>query len=552
MRGLRRGPSDVSSRITRGAVPLAVCLGLVGACATRTTNDGFTSSSAGPLIDRQARDQVLQSIGDRLRRDWGENDKACENSVSATTFPFEIEKVGYEKDVFALQTRFRHEELRKVLKVPKDAAENNVDLCTDTRQSRPLVLLATGSSNEVDRANSLNLSKEQLNSLGVNADPEQLGTGEYIFANFFHMKRFWIARIDTSKIAQTYLQVEHFPVIRTNPAGSSEGSDDSGNLAGPSDARDNGADEAKKNESGLQKVGRILNSEVSVQGLLAAQKSLVNLPADKLINWIDKNIAGHTQIRVTSEIPIVLVEQLVKKDAKSVQVIDKDIFDFVITSEAQGTVAQTGDLGYDPVKAIAPLFFSVNKVTSLHEKYSDMVVRQRHWVEQYPMKLKEPFQKIFSRYIQMSTANWAAMTAKDAKAQAGAIYKTFDINPVTALNKARNCTTEIVVLLENKSEGTLATGLKAFLQNLTLQRVYPMLLDETLKEAKIIDAENTFPAMDSNGDRLVKVPEDTTLEFVRSHFKDPTVCAQYFRADEESAGKWCSSWQSTLFGGSAP
>jgi hypothetical protein len=517
----------VIGKLKHCTLPLFVIL--VSACATRRSNDSAVRENKDEFteiaINREQRNDVLGRIQKRIAEEtepsgkgvlkWGKGAPECQSNE----FAFGVSKAGYELDAFELRAKFLNPALTKTLKLKTPVDKSELSICTDTRQSRPMIVLSSGI--EAARKDSLELNTDDLKALGVSDGTAK--TGEVIIANFFHLKRFWIARIPLSGIEKTYFQLEHFPVL---PAAAGESEN---------------------------------------QGVIRNLR-------DKAITFANKNIAGHTQIRAKfkSETPVTLYEQVTRSDAQVVRQIN--LFDIVLSSEAQGTLAQVGPNGYDPVKAKNPLFFSVNKIVSVHEKYSDMVVRQRHWVEQFHLHIdgskkqeagdsktksteNPSFGQVFTRYIEMSRMNWQAMTQADPSAQEPAVYRTLDATVPTRFtkNKTRNCTTELINVLEVDGRGSRFQNIKAWGQDITLKRAYPMFLGFALNELGLITLDKPEPGMDGDGnlptEEKLKATDDS-LRDVREHFADLETCRIYFGNDEDRAK--CLSWKKVIFPTSGP
>ena len=263
----------------------------------------------------------------------------------------------------------------------------------------------------------------------------------------------------------------------------------------------------------------------------------------KFLDWANNNIAGHTQLRLHFGAPLVeLTEQVLKKNNSQPRVVK--ISDIVLTSEAQGAVNQN----YDPVSAAKPLFFSVNKMVSLQEKYSDMVVRQGNRVEQFRVAgSSAPTPKVLvENYLSMAKKNWRAMTEISAAKQDPAIYITVDFKPIG--NKSRNCTTEVITALEAGRNRGLLEKAEAKLQDISFKRLYPVLLPGALKDMEYIGPSADLDTMDAkkseNGNPVRFMSGDATLDSVRKHFLDIATCRSYF--GNESDRKKCEEWKSQL------
>ncbi len=506
---------------------------LTAACATRRSNNSAIRQADGEFttitVNREQRNEVLERIQKSIEENpepgakgilkWGKGAPECQSSE----FAFGLSKTGYELDAFELRAKFLNPALtKKILKLKDPLDKNELRICTDTRQSRPMIVLSSGI--EAAKKDSLELSPDDLKALGVTDGPAK--TDEVIVANFFHLKRFWIARIPLNGVEKAYLQLEHFPVIPTNNK------------------------EKKYNEE-----------------LLAGKAKSFETMKARFAAWADNNVAGHSQVRVQfkAESPVTIYEQVIQSDKNIVRIAQ--LRDMVLSSEAQGTLVQVGDKGYDPVKAKNPLFFSVNKLVSLHEKYSDMIVRQRHWVEQFHLHIdgsqKESanenkrtgtenpsFAEVFTKYIQMSRTNWQAMTKQTDRDQDPAVYRTIDFTIPTPFtkNRTRNCATELMTLLEVDGRGTGSKGRTAWWQDVTLKRAYPVFLGIALDELSLIDLEKQDPGMDGDGSvkgaEKLKATDDSLLR-VREHFADLETCRIYFGNDEDRAK--CDSWKKVIF-----
>ena len=509
-------------------------------CATRKSNDSAlrqeTQKDAQEFttvqVDRAERDTVLAKIRERIEGEketdsektlkWGKGAPECASSE----FAFGVSKAGYELDAFELRAKFLNPALAKTLKLKTPVEKGDLRICTDTRQSRPMILLSSGIV--AAKKDSLQLDNDQLKALGIAEGVAK--DGEIILANFFHLKRFWIARIPLNGVEKTYVQLEHFPVMPTNNK------------------------EKKYNEE-----------------LQAGNINTFKTVKERFASWADNNVAGHSQMRAQfkKETPVTLYEQVIRSDGKIVKITQ--LRDIVLSSEAQGTLAQVDDNGYDPVKARNPLFFSINKIVSLHEKYSDMVVRQRHWVEQFHLHVdgsqKESsnenqktqadnpsFAEVFNKYIGMSRTNWQAMTKQNEREQDPAVYRTLDLTIPTPLtkNRTRNCSTELITVLEVDGRGRGAKGRNAWWQDVTLKRAYPVFLGLALDELNLIDLEKPEPGMDGDGglsgtEKLKAT--DESLADVRKHFADTPQCEIYFGNAADKAK--CLTWKAVIFPASA-
>lgn len=509
------------------------------ACATRKSNESTVrevstkqneNEFTNVQIDRTERDRILALIRERIDGEkeagsqttlkWGRGAPAC----ASNEFAFGLSKQGYEPDTFELRTKFENSFLKKVLELPSSLAEEDTSLCTDTRQSRPMIVLSTGI--ESAQKDSLQLSEDELKPLGVTDGVAK--EGEVILANFFHRKRFWIARISLNGVEKTFLQLEHFPVLSANN------------------------EEKKYNED-------LRSGNISSLGTIK----------QRFASWANNNVAGHSQMRAQfkKESPVVLYEQVILANASALR--QTRLRDIVLSSEAQGTLAQVGPNGYDPVKARSPLFFSINKIVSLHEKYSDMIVRQRHWVEQFHLHIdgsqknvagdkqqeqteNPSFAEVFTNYMRMSRKNWQAMTKQKEKEQDPAVYRTLDLTPPTPFitfikNRTRNCATEVITALEVDGRGKGAKARKAWWQDVTLKRAYPMFLGLALDELGLIELDTPEPGMDSdgslNGDEKLKATDESLAE-VREHFANKQRCEVYFGNANDKAK--CLSWKQVI------
>jgi hypothetical protein len=452
-----------------------LCLAVLpaAACVPQKADDASDSLAAGAAqVPAAARAKLLSSIADRIAKDPSLGNGASE--CARRDFAFGASKKDYEQDAFELRAKFLTGNLG----------------CTDTRQTRPPLVLSSSNT----KLKGL-LNAKELEILGVKGGPAK--PGEVIVANFYHLKRFWIARIpmDAVKKENVIYQLEHFKITDKQV-------------------------EAGRNNHALFK---------NVKG--------------KFLDWANNNIAGHTQLRLHFGSALVaLTEQVLKKDQKQPRTFN--ISDIVLSSEAQGAENQA----YDPVSAAKPLFFSVNKMVSLNEKYSDMVVRQGNRVEQFRVSGQSaptPV-RLIENYLSMAKTNWRAMTRSSAAEQGAAIYSTVNFNPIN--NKSRNCTTEVITALEAGRERGLLDRLQGKVQDFTFQRVYPILITGALKKMEYIGANAEMPNMDANesvnGKPVRFKSDDSSLKSVRQHFLDIATCKSYFGADSDKAK--CAEWKAQL------
>lgn len=409
----------------------------------------------------------------------------------ATTFAFDESREGYEPDAFELHPLFRGREL----KVTSDA-----ERCTDTRERRPPLVLSSGIQGT---ASILPKDREGawLQALGVGAPAAR---GEVIVANVFHLKRFWIARIPIASLKKQDIifQLERFPVLP----------------------------EPKLDATTQSKVLKF------VQGAKA-----------NFTEWANENLAGHTQLRLDFQDDAVqLTEQVLRLDQDTPRVVRID--DLVLTSEAQGTSTQV----YDPVKAIEPLFFSINRITSLEEKYTDMVVRQRHQVDQKKVtgtRAPKP-ETLLAFFLGMARGNWKAMAAAQEKDQDDAFYRTVDFRPPSR-NLTRNCTTEVVTALEAGKKGGFLGFVQGRAQDLALQRLYPIFLSGALERSGFITGEGSvLPdmdrfAQDEAAGQFTLKEKDPTLTALRTRLQqdDLKVCEAFLKPEERPR---CREWASLI------
>jgi hypothetical protein len=150
----------------------------------------------------------------------------------------------------------------------------------------------------------------------------------------------------------------------------------------------------------------------------------------------------------------------------------------------------------------------------------------------------------------MSRTNWQAMTKLTDRDQDPAVYRTIDFTIPTPFtkNRTRNCATELITLLEVDGRGSGSKERKAWLQDVTFKRPYPVLLGLALDELNLIDLQKEDPDMDGDGevsgpDKL-KATDDSLLR-VREHFADLETCRIYFGNDEDRAK--CDSWKKVIF-----
>lgn len=453
----------------------AISLAPVFACQPSQTGETGESLAARLVqASETPRAKLLRSIADRIAKNPGLGNGPAD--CARKDFAFEVSKGEYEQDAFELRAKF---------------LKGNLG-CTDTRQTRPPLVLS--SSNP--KLQGL-LSAEELKILGVKGGPAK--PGEVIVANFYHLKRFWIARIPLTALKKdnVILQLEHFKITENQVA----------------TGQRNGA------------------------------VALFKDAKDQFLDWANNNIAGHTQLRLHFGAPVVeLTEQVLKKNNPQPRVFK--ISDIVLTSEAQGAAGQS----YDPVSAAKPLFFSVNKMVSLQEKYSDMVVRQGNRVEQFRVAgPSAPTPAVLvENYLSMAKKNWRAMTGSSEAKQDPAVYITVDFNPMT--NKSRNCTTEVITVLEAGRDRAAPERVRSKVQDVTFQRLYPILLPKALRSMGYIGEGAEMATMDAkesmNGEPVRFLSGDASLGEVRNHFRDNVTCRVYF--GNESDRKKCAEWKTQL------
>jgi hypothetical protein len=309
------------------------------------------------------------------------------------------------EDVFELRARFPVTNAFPV----EEAPPNSVDRCAETYHSRPAVVLSAGDDDlrKIQLADNNEPKKErsELQALGIQGGAA--APGEVIIANFFHNKRFWFARIPFAKIKKAIFQLEHFPIV------------------------------GKSIIDDLPK---------SIQRLLYSDGTSVTTPLGasvlKIGGIANRNLAGHTQVRLVflADSPVVLYPQ-VRQEGNTESI---KIHNIVLSSEALATPLTV----YDPVSALFERFFIVNRITSIDEKYADMVIRQSHVVRQMEFSGEKALNKadlILKTYLQMSAENWKAMASEGLEKQKSAIYRTMSVLPDSALN----CTSEVVKILES-------------------------------------------------------------------------------------------------------
>jgi hypothetical protein len=460
-----------SAGFSRALLCLAVLP--VAACNPQKADDASDSlaASAGQAKETP-RAKLLRTIADRIAKDssLGNGPASCAHK----DFAFRVPKDKYEQDAFELRATF--------LKGNRG--------CTDTRQTRPPLVLSSGNP----KLKGLS-SPAELEILGVKDGPAK--PGEVIVANFYHLKRFWIARIPMAAVKKenVILQLEHF---------------------------------------------KITENQVP-----ADEKNVANALKGKSLDWLNNNIAGHTQLRLHFGSPVVkLTEQVLKKDQTEPRTFS--ISDIVLTSEAQGGKNQN----YDPVSAANPLFFSVNKMVSLEEKYSDMVVRQGNRVEQFRVagKSAPTPAALVENYLGMAKKNWRAMTGNTELKQDPAVYITVDFSLNN--NKSRNCTTEVMTVLEaGRNRGMIEKAQSKF-QDVTFQRLFPVFLPKALEKMDYIEKGAEMATMDAleskNGNPVRIKSADASLGAVRQHFleKNQETCRIYF--GNETDREKCKEWRAQL------
>lgn len=465
----------MAPKVTMGwPVTMFPLLVMTGCLAPRQSTMSTESIVVPGTVSRQ---QALVELASHIPQRLGASAHA--DCPPATTFAFDMPKSNHEPDVFELRPKFMNPLMKET------------DRCTDTRERRPPVVLSSGIEGITgilpkDREAAL------LQALDV-GDPA--ASGEVVLANVFHLKRFWFARIPVHLLGHDSIifQLEHFPIV---------------SMPEP-DAATNRA----------------------IKGFLSNKVNDVK-------EWLNQNVAGHTQIRLDfPDDSITLTEQVALQESTP-QTLTID--DIVLSSEAQGTPKQA----YDPVSAINPLFFSINRITSLEEKYTDMVVRQGHWVEQWRVqgpKAPKPMD-LMRQYLRMAANNWKSLAAADAESQDHAVYRTVDVRRV-AKNRTRNCTSEVITALEGAQSLNWLEKVQGKIQDLTLQRAYPMFLQAALSKSGYIRGDARLPDMDrrdpKNGTFLVK---DPSLSKLRERLLDDGFCRRFLHP---SAGQACGDWAKT-------
>lgn len=273
------------------------------------------------------------------------------------------------------------------------------------------------------------LTEEEAASKGLKHDDKEFIT----IANVTHDNRFWFAEIPVKAIKDVYFQLEHFPSL---PPQQSE--DIVGKL--PGFARNKAA-------NGIQ--------------------------------FLNDYLAGHTQLRLQFTKPIKLKAQVGSEEAT--------INDLVFSVEAVG---QKG-YAFDLVAGLQKNFVAMHRVTSLTQKYYDMVIAEEfgapknHVVEQGVMsfspdaaknqKVKERLIKV---YIEKSELNWQQIEMQEDEA----LYNTV----------TRNCTTEVIRAMDQalQTSNTLNAGelLRYKAAKAATKAVYffPMVVHEALQQRGLL------------------------------------------------------------------
>ena len=461
------------------AAAAALILALLTGCTAARLNNADLSQTEASAASGQ-RQQALTEIAALIDTKLGGRGPAA---CKARTFAFDEPRTGYEVDAFELHPQF----LGKAL--------NESTKCTDTRERRPPVILSSQLAGAegilpADKAERL------LAALGVG---KPAAPGEVIVANVFHEKRFWIARIPTKGLTkdQVIFQLERFAVLA--------------------------------------------QEEIDFQSLPDFLNFLEDTTNDAK-DWANRNIAGHTQLRLDfPKDKVQLTEQVIKVGQKPAS---RTIEHLVLSSEAQGVPGQS----YSPVAAINPLFFSINRITSLDEKYTDMVVRQKNEVNQWRVNGTEGPQPaaLLAFYLgTMARQNWQAMAANTEKGQEKAVYRTADWRPPGA-NRTRNCTTEVVTALEGPTKVGLLARLRARSQDLTLQRLYPPLLGRALTKSGFVSGDAAkLPDMDRrNKDSGRFEDTDPSLNALRARLSSDLELCQRYLAPVDRAQ--CKPWADAL------
>lgn len=268
------------------------------------------------------------------------------------------------------------------------------------------------------------LSSEEAAKYGFKSD-ESFHT----IANVSHDNKFWIAQVPLKEVKDTYFQLEHFPTLGENQQ----------------------KDLVAKVPERWKKFG------------------------DGFLNLVNDYLAGHTQLRVQFKVPVQLVNQV---DQSKVTVND-----LVFSVEA---VAQEG-YKYGLVEGLQDRFVAVYRVTSLEQKFYDMLVRaeggvpKNHVVEQARLvfssneaKNQAVNQALVEEYITRSEENGYKIRMHDE----GSIYNTIE----------HNCTNAIIWLID-----AAASGQKAYnvIQKLGMWRTkwlefFPAIVHEALHARSLI------------------------------------------------------------------
>ena len=193
--------------------------------------------------------------------------------------------------------------------------------------------------------------------------------------------------------------------------------------------------------------------------------------------------AGHTQLRLKYEEPILLYGQ-------STHVLGQVDYthDLVLSIEA---VTQVGDR-YDLFKGTQEHFSIAYRVTTLQARYHSMITLQNHHVEQWVLDLEpEEKQELLATYV----ANSSGFSLKYA-------YHTL----------FRNCTTEIIEILDQVVKYTWGEQVKKFLVKVT--EIYPNIVRAALVARGLMpfDKSNDWFALEEDKEFIEQLSQDAQSE----------------------------------------
>ena len=159
--------------------------------------------------------------------------------------------------------------------------------------------------------------------------------------------------------------------------------------------------------------------------------------------------AGHTQLRVEYTEPVRLYGHASANFGEY-----DEVYDLTLSIEA---VTQPGD-SYDLLKGTQEHFATAYRVTTMEARYEDMVVRQRHHVEQWRLQLEtEELEALLFHYV-----------TESEKLQLKYAYHTL----------FNNCTTEIIEVLDSIAQYSWREQVQRFLVKVT--EIYPNIVRAAL------------------------------------------------------------------------